>query len=65
MKTTSLLDMEEVLSRDEVYRQSWFLDKNSTDSEKMDVKEVFIPKASATMLFPLYKVYIVVCMVKV
>lgn len=37
--------MEEVLSRDEVYRQSWFLDKNNTDSEKMDVEEVFIPKS--------------------
>ena len=38
------LDMEELLSRDEVYRHSWFLD-NDSECEKMDVEEVFIPES--------------------
>ena len=39
------LDMEELLSRDEVYKYSWFLDGDDGECEKMDVEEVFIPES--------------------
>ena len=38
------LDMEEMLSRDEVYKCSWYGDE-SAECDKMDVDEVFIPES--------------------
>jgi hypothetical protein len=39
------LDMEEVLSREEVYKHSWLGADGECVIQKMDVEEVFIPES--------------------